>query len=38
MLGMGIFAVGGAALSYVTVKLIWRLRILLKRRARRPAL
>jgi hypothetical protein len=34
VLGMGLFAVGGAVLSYVTVKLIWRARIWLKRRAR----
>lgn len=32
VLGMGMFAVGGAALGYVSVKLIWRLRILVKRR------
>jgi uncharacterized protein (DUF2062 family) len=35
VLGMGIFAVGGAALGYVGVKLVWRLRIWLKLRARR---
>ena len=35
VMGMGIFAVGGAALGYVSIKLIWRLRIWLKRRARR---
>lgn len=35
VLGMGMFAVGGAALGYLGVKLVWRLRILLKRRARR---
>ena len=35
VLGMGMFAIGGAALGYVGVKLIWRLRIWLKRRARR---
>ena len=35
VLGMGLFAVGGAALGYAAVKLIWRLRIWLKRRARR---
>ena len=35
VLGMGLFAVGGAALSYLSVKMIWRLRIWLKRRARR---
>ena len=35
VLGMGLFAVGGAALGYVVVKLIWRVRIWLKRFARR---
>ena len=35
VLGMGMFAVGGAALGYVGVKLVWRLRIARKRRARR---
>jgi uncharacterized protein (DUF2062 family) len=35
VLGMGVFAVGGAALGYVGVKLVWRLRIGLKLRARR---
>lgn len=35
VLGMGLFATGGAALGYVCVKLIWRLRIWLKRRMRR---
>lgn len=35
VLGMGLFAVGGAALGYLSVKMIWRLRIWLKRRARR---
>lgn len=34
VLGMGMFAVGGAALGYVGVKLIWRFRIWQKRRAR----
>jgi hypothetical protein len=34
MLGMGMFAVGGAALGYVGVKLVWRLRVRMKRRAR----
>ena len=38
VMGMGIFAVGGAALGYVGVKLVWRLRIGLKRRARRSSL
>ena len=31
LLGMGIFAIGGAAIGYVTVKLVWRLHIALKR-------
>ena len=35
LLGMGLFAVGGAALGYGGVKLIWRLRIGLKLRARK---
>lgn len=35
VLGMGLFAIGGAALGYIGVKLIWRLRIWIKRRARR---
>ena len=35
VLGMGLFATGGAALGYTVVKVIWRLRIWLKRRARR---
>ena len=30
-LGMGLFAVVGAALAYVSVKLVWRMRISLKR-------
>jgi uncharacterized protein len=34
-LGMGLFAVGGALAGYVGVKLIWRLRVALKRRMRR---
>lgn len=37
VLGMGLFATGGAALGYVSVKLIWRLGIWLKRRSRRAA-
>ena len=37
VLGMGMFAVGGAALGYVGVKLIWRSRVALKRRARLTA-
>jgi uncharacterized protein (DUF2062 family) len=35
VLGMGIFAVGGAGAGYVLVKLIWRGRIWLKRRVLR---
>ena len=35
VLGMGMFAIGGAGLGYLAVKLIWRLRIWFKRRARR---
>ena len=35
VLGMGLFAVGGAALGYVSVKLVWRLRVALRRRQRR---
>ncbi len=35
VLGMGLFAVGGAAAGYLCVKLVWRLRIAHKRRARR---
>ena len=38
LLGMGLFAVGGAALGYCSVKLGWRLRIWFKRRARRTPL
>jgi uncharacterized protein (DUF2062 family) len=34
-LGMGLFAVGGSLAGYISVKLIWRLRILVKRRQRR---
>jgi uncharacterized protein (DUF2062 family) len=34
VLGMGMFATGGAALGYIGVKLVWRLRVWLKRRAR----
>lgn len=34
VLGMGLFAVGGAATAYISVKMVWRLRIWLKRRAR----
>ena len=35
VLGMGIFAVGGAACGYVGVKLVWQLRTRMKRRLRR---
>jgi len=35
VLGMGLFAVGGATLGYLGVKLLWRLRIWIKRRTRR---
>ena len=35
VLGMGLFAVGGATMGYFSVKLIWRVRVWLKRRARR---
>lgn len=37
VLGMGIFSVGGAATAYLSVKLIWRLRIVFKRRQRLAA-
>lgn len=35
VLGMSLFAVGGAVMSYVMVKLLWRLRIWLRRSTRR---
>jgi uncharacterized protein (DUF2062 family) len=35
VMGMGVFAVSGSTLGYLGVKLIWRLRVWLKRRARR---
>ena len=35
VLGMGVFAVGGAAMGYLAVKAIWRMRIWFKRRVRR---
>jgi uncharacterized protein (DUF2062 family) len=35
VLGMGMFGVGGASMGYVGVKLVWRLRVWLKRRSRR---
>lgn len=34
VLGMGLFAVGGAAVGYLAVKLVWRLRHLFKQRIR----
>jgi uncharacterized protein (DUF2062 family) len=34
VLGMGIFSVGGAAVAYLSVKLVWRLRVVFKRRQR----
>jgi uncharacterized protein (DUF2062 family) len=37
LLGMGLFAVGGAATGYLGVKLVWRLRVVCKRRQRRRA-
>jgi uncharacterized protein len=33
-LGMGLFAVGGSAVGYFAVKLVWRLRILIRRQSR----
>lgn len=33
--GMGIFAVAGATLGYLSVKLVWRMRVGMKRRQRR---
>ncbi|MEO6320860.1 MAG: DUF2062 domain-containing protein [Polaromonas sp.] len=38
LLGMGIFALAGALISYLGVKLVWRLRIGLKRRRRQKTL
>ena len=35
VLGMGIFSIGGAALGYAAVNLIWHLRIRMKRYTRR---
>jgi uncharacterized protein len=35
LLGMGIFAVGGALATYWAVRLVWRLRVILKRAKRR---
>lgn len=32
VLGMGIFAVGGATVGYLAVKFVWRLRLVLRRR------
>ena len=34
VLGMGVFAVGGAVMGYLLVKLAWRLRVSVKRAAR----
>jgi uncharacterized protein (DUF2062 family) len=34
LLGMGLFALGGAVLGYVSVKLVWRLQLKLRRRLR----
>lgn len=31
LLGLGIFGLGGAVLSYLTVKLTWRLRVAIRR-------
>jgi hypothetical protein len=38
VLGMGMFAVGGASLGYVLVKLVWRLRVSMKLRTRRAGI
>lgn len=38
LLGMGIFALAGAVIGYLSVKLVWRLRIGLKRRRRRKTI
>jgi len=35
VLGMGLFAIGGASLGYIGVKLVWRLRVSMKLRTRR---
>lgn len=35
VLGMGLFASGGAVLGYLVVKLVWRLQVVIKRRLRR---
>ena len=37
VLGMALFAIGGAAVGYMGVKLVWRLRVWLKRRLIRNA-
>jgi hypothetical protein len=36
VLGMGFLGVGGATAGYVSVKLIWRLRIWTRRRWKKP--
>jgi len=38
VLGMGMFAMGGAAAGYLSVKLVWRLRVMIKRRRYRRGL
>lgn len=38
LLGMGIFALAGALIGYLSVKLVWRLRIGLKRRRRQKTI
>ena len=35
VLGMSVFGIGGSALGYLGVKLVWRLRVWIKRRQRR---
>jgi uncharacterized protein (DUF2062 family) len=35
LLGMGLFAVGGATAGYLLVKLVWRVRVWIKRRRHR---
>lgn len=38
VLGMGMFAVGGASMGYIAVKLVWRLRVSMKLRTRRAGI